>query len=75
MLERLGHVVVRRRRLVIAAWVVLTIFDATVIRALLVPALMRLLGRWNWWFPRPAARALFVRVPEPRREATAIRSV
>jgi RND superfamily putative drug exporter len=36
------------------------IFDATVIRALLVPALMRLLGRWNWWLPRPAARVLFV---------------
>ena len=43
------------------------IFDATVIRALLVPALMRLLGRWNWWLPRPAARALLIRperVPE-----------
>jgi putative drug exporter of the RND superfamily len=40
------------------------IFDATVIRALLVPAIMRLLGRWNWWLPRPAARALFVR-PSP----------
>jgi putative drug exporter of the RND superfamily len=40
------------------------IFDATVIRALLVPALMRLLGRWNWWLPRSAARALFVRAPE-----------
>ncbi|MGB2954021.1 MAG: MMPL family transporter [Gaiellaceae bacterium] len=45
------------------------IFDATVIRALLVPALMRLLGRWNWWLPRPAARALFVRRPEPATEA------
>ncbi len=40
------------------------IFDATVIRALLVPALMRLLGKWNWWMPRVAARALFVREPE-----------
>ena len=37
------------------------IFDATVIRALLVPALMRLMGSWNWWLPRPAARALLVR--------------
>src|SRR6201997_2594459 len=27
------------------------IFDATVIRALLVPALMRILGDWNWWLP------------------------
>jgi RND superfamily putative drug exporter len=25
--------------------------DATVVRALLVPATMRLLGRWNWWAP------------------------
>jgi RND superfamily putative drug exporter len=40
------------------------IFDATVIRALLVPALMRLLGRWNWWMPQPVARALLVRTPE-----------
>ena len=34
------------------------IFDATVIRALLVPAIMRLLGRWNWWMPAPVARVL-----------------
>jgi RND superfamily putative drug exporter len=26
--------------------------DATIVRALLVPATMRLLGRWNWWAPR-----------------------
>ncbi|HWV34751.1 MAG TPA: MMPL family transporter, partial [Thermomicrobiales bacterium] len=25
--------------------------DATVVRALLVPATMRLLGSWNWWLP------------------------
>jgi uncharacterized membrane protein YdfJ with MMPL/SSD domain len=30
--------------------------DATIIRALLVPALMALLGRWNWWAPRPLRR-------------------
>src|SRR5437667_9348813 len=42
------------------------IFDATVIRALLVPALMRLLGRWNWWLPSGAARVLLVqRRPAP----------
>ena len=29
--------------------------DATVVRALLVPATMKLLGRWNWWAPRPLA--------------------
>ena len=27
--------------------------DATMVRALLVPATMRLLGRWNWWAPAP----------------------
>ena len=41
------------------------IFDATVIRALLVPSLMRLMGEWNWWMPRPAARLLFLRPDEP----------
>ncbi|MEJ7816206.1 MAG: MMPL family transporter, partial [Rubrobacter sp.] len=30
--------------------------DATIIRALLVPATMRLMGRWNWWAPKPLAR-------------------
>jgi putative drug exporter of the RND superfamily len=30
--------------------------DATLVRALLVPALMELLGRWNWWAPRPLRR-------------------
>jgi putative drug exporter of the RND superfamily len=29
------------------------LLDATVIRALLVPATMRLLGDWNWWLPGP----------------------
>jgi uncharacterized membrane protein YdfJ with MMPL/SSD domain len=32
------------------------LIDATVIRALLVPALMQLLGRWNWWAPAPLRR-------------------
>ncbi len=32
--------------------------DATVVRALLVPATMRLLGRWNWWAPGFLARRL-----------------
>ncbi len=32
--------------------------DATVVRALLVPATMRLLGRWNWWMPSRLQRAL-----------------
>ena len=41
------------------------IFDATVIRALLVPSLMRLMGEWNWWMPRPAARLLFLHPDKP----------
>ncbi len=32
------------------------ILDATVVRALLVPATMRLMGRWNWWAPSSVAR-------------------
>jgi putative drug exporter of the RND superfamily len=36
------------------------IFDATVIRALLVPSIMRLMGRWNWWLPSWAAKVLRV---------------
>jgi RND superfamily putative drug exporter len=30
--------------------------DATIIRALLVPATMRLMGDWNWWAPKPLAK-------------------
>ena len=37
--------------------------DATVVRALLVPATMRLLGRWNWWIPDRLERWLAERVP------------
>jgi trehalose monomycolate/heme transporter len=29
------------------------VMDATLVRALLVPATMQLLGDWNWWAPRP----------------------
>ncbi len=32
------------------------LIDATLVRALLVPSLMALLGRWNWWAPAPLAR-------------------
>ncbi len=30
--------------------------DAFIVRALLVPALMALLGPWNWWAPAPLER-------------------
>jgi putative drug exporter of the RND superfamily len=36
------------------------LLDATVIRALFVPAVVALLGRWNWWLPRRPARLLRV---------------
>jgi uncharacterized membrane protein YdfJ with MMPL/SSD domain len=43
--------------------------DATLIRLILVPATMELLGDWNWWLPRPLARLLPTRsadvLPEP----------
>jgi uncharacterized membrane protein YdfJ with MMPL/SSD domain len=35
---------------------VAVLIDATIVRALLVPALMRLLGDWNWWAPQPLVR-------------------
>ncbi len=37
------------------------LLDATVVRALLLPSLVSLMGKWNWWFPHPVARLL--RVP------------
>ena len=48
------------------------LLDVTLVRALLVPATMQLLGDWNWWLPRwlhlpggVAARP----VPQPSRPA------
>jgi RND superfamily putative drug exporter len=34
--------------------------DATIVRSLLVPSLMAVFGRWNWWLPRPVARLVRV---------------
>lgn len=36
--------------------------DATIVRALLVPATMRLFGKWNWWAPRWMERLLSGRI-------------
>jgi RND superfamily putative drug exporter len=40
------------------------LIDATIVRALLVPALVSVLGRWNWWLPPGVARLLRVE-PSP----------
>jgi RND superfamily putative drug exporter len=40
------------------------LIDATIVRALLVPALVSVFGRWNWWLPGWVARVLFV-APSP----------
>ena len=37
---------------------VAVLLDATIIRVLLVPSMMRVLGRWNWWLPAPLAKVL-----------------
>jgi RND superfamily putative drug exporter len=45
------------------------LLDATVVRAILVPSAMKLLGGWNWWLPPGIARLVRVRpssrVPDP----------
>jgi uncharacterized membrane protein YdfJ with MMPL/SSD domain len=41
---------------------VAVLIDATIVRALLVPSLMKLLGDLNWWAPRPLRRFA---VPHP----------
>jgi RND superfamily putative drug exporter len=44
------------------------LLDATLIRALLVPAVVSLFGRWNWVLPHRAARVLRVNPSRPARE-------
>jgi RND superfamily putative drug exporter len=46
------------------------LIDATIIRALIVPAVISLMGRWNWWLPTWPARLLRVEPSLPRRVAT-----
>jgi RND superfamily putative drug exporter len=43
-------------KLIGVGMIVAIVVDATLVRALLVPATMRLLGRWNWWAPGPLAK-------------------
>jgi RND superfamily putative drug exporter len=47
------------------------LLDATVVRAILVPATMKLLGRWNWYLPERVGRALRVRAPRASGDDTA----
>jgi putative drug exporter of the RND superfamily len=60
------------------------LIDATIVRALLVPALVSTFGKWNWWLPNWIARALFVQpsplppapagpAPEPERMPAGVR--
>ena len=44
------------------------LLDATVVRMLLVPSLVSLFGRWNWWLPRIPAALLRVSPSEPTHE-------
>ena len=48
------------------------LIDATVIRALLVPALVTMFGKWNWWLPDWMAKVL--RVPESHLQAEPARA-
>src|SRR3954470_466773 len=45
------------------------LIDATIIRGLLVPAVVSLFGRWNWWLPEWPAKLLRVEPSIPRRPA------
>ena len=40
------------------------LLDTFVVRTLLLPAIMALLGRWNWW-PRKMPEPLVAEVPPP----------
>ncbi len=40
------------------------LIDVTIVRALLVPSVMKLFGRWNWWLPENVARVFHVK-PSP----------
>lgn len=44
------------------------LLDATIVRMLLVPALVAIFGRWNWYLPTFPARLLRVQPSEPRKE-------
>jgi uncharacterized membrane protein YdfJ with MMPL/SSD domain len=45
-------------KLIGVGMIIAILVDATVVRALLVPSTMRLLGRWNWWMPEVLRRRM-----------------
>jgi RND superfamily putative drug exporter len=45
------------------------LLDATVVRIVLLPATMTLLGRWNWWKPQPLRRLPALEPREPQAPA------
>jgi putative drug exporter of the RND superfamily len=57
-------------KMVASALAIGILLDATVIRALIVPAVIALMGRWNWWLPRWPARLLRVPPSLPPRPAS-----
>ncbi len=48
------------------------LIDATIIRGILAPAAVAILGRWNWWLPARAARILRVEPSGARPDAAAL---
>ena len=51
-----------------AALALAVLIDVTIVRAVLVPAAMAVLGRWNWWLPERVARVARVEASPLRRE-------
>jgi putative drug exporter of the RND superfamily len=41
------------------------LLDATIVRSVLVPALMKILGDWNWYLPERVRRAMRLSPPKP----------
>jgi RND superfamily putative drug exporter len=56
-------------KMVATALAVGILLDATVIRGLIVPAVIALMGRWNWWLPTWPARMLRVQPSLPPQTA------
>ena len=50
------------------------LIDATLVRAILVPSLMAVLGKWNWWLPERVARVMRVPASPLDEEPAALRA-